>query len=151
MGTIIEGTDILSEDECWELLARASVGRIAIHIGDQPDILPINYVVDGGTIVFRTMHGTKLAVATLQRNVAFEIDGFEPHGRTAWSVVVQGWTEVVRDLEEIFEAAELPLYPWISSPTPTFVRIHPRGVTGRRFHVLEKVTPDGSIGWQSGD
>ena len=45
-------------------------------IADRPEIFPINYVVDHGTVVFRTAEGTKLAGA-VQRDVAFEADGYE--------------------------------------------------------------------------
>ena len=48
---------------------------------NQPDIFPINYVVDHGAVVFRTAEGTKLAAAVLGQGVAFEIDGYEAAGR----------------------------------------------------------------------
>ena len=85
-----EATEILSESECWELLDHAAVGRLAVDIAGQPDIFPINFVVDKSGIVFRSAAGTKLAGAVLNRLVAFEIDGYEPGDRTAWSVVVKG-------------------------------------------------------------
>ena len=85
-----QATEILSESECWELLDHAAVGRLAVDIAGQPDIFPINFVVDKSGIVFRSAAGTKLAGAVLNRIVAFEIDGYEPADRTAWSVVVKG-------------------------------------------------------------
>jgi uncharacterized protein len=42
-------------------------------MADGPQIFHINYVVDHGTVVFRTAAGTKLAGAA-QRDVAFEAD-----------------------------------------------------------------------------
>ena len=67
----------LSEDERIELLGAHSVGRIALVRDSQPVIFPINYVLDGRTVAFRTDPGTKLTGATLGR-VAFQIDSTDP-------------------------------------------------------------------------
>ena len=40
-------------------------------------------------------------------------------------------------MQDLFEALDLPLFPWHASPKPRFVRIEPVEVTGRRFHVVE--------------
>ena len=82
------GIEILENAECWDLLREHQVGRLAVDIAGRPDIFPINYLVHGGGILFRTAPGTKLAGAILGRHVAFEIDGYQPDERTAWSVVL---------------------------------------------------------------
>ena len=143
-----DGIEILDETECWELLDHAAVGRLAIDIAGRPDIFPVNHVVDRRTVVFRTGPGTKLAGAALLHHVAFEVDGYEPLERTAWSVVVKGWAEQVERMEEVYAADDLPLFPWVAFPKPDHVRITPRSVTGRRFHVVDSVIPDASIGWK---
>ncbi len=144
-------TTILDETECWDLLRAAMVGRLAVDIAGQPDIFPINHLVDGETLVFRSAAGTKLAGAVLNGHVAFEIDGYEPEQRTAWSVVVKGTAATIERMQEVFDAEDLPLFPWLASPKPNFVRIHPTSVTGRRFHIIDEVTPDSSIGWRGSD
>ena len=48
------GTTILESNECWALLRAADVGRLAVSIAERPDIFPVNFAVDHGTIVFRT-------------------------------------------------------------------------------------------------
>lgn len=142
------GIEVLDEAQCWELLSSTSVGRIAVDIADQPDIFPINYVVDDGGIVFRSGPGTKLAGAVLNHHVAFEIDGYVPRERTAWSVVVKGLAHQIERMMEMFAAEDLPLFPWVVSQKPDFVRIAPTLVTGRRFHVIDEVAPDNSVGWR---
>jgi len=142
------GTEILDVAECWELLRATSVGRLAVDVGGRPDIFPINYVVDGGNLIFRSGAGTKLASAALMHHVAFEIDGYLPLERTAWSVVVKGWADQVEEMNDLFATEDLPLFPWAAHPKPNFVRISPHEVTGRRFHVLDDVRPDASIGWK---
>jgi nitroimidazol reductase NimA-like FMN-containing flavoprotein (pyridoxamine 5'-phosphate oxidase superfamily) len=148
MSYIAHGTEELTDTECWELLDATSVGRLAVDIAGKPDIFPINYVVDGNSLLFRTGAGTKLAASALLHHVAFEIDGYEPTKRTAWSVVIKGRAEEVERMEEVFAAEDLPLFPWAAHPKPNFVRITPSSVTGRRFHVVDEVTPDASIGWE---
>jgi len=105
-----EDTVDLTEQECWSLLEGHVVARLAVDIGGQPDIFPINYVIDGRTIVFRSGAGTKLAGAVLSRHVAVEIDGLDPDG-SVWSVVVKGVAREVTDMEERFAMDDLPLYP----------------------------------------
>lgn len=148
MTYIAPGTEALTTDECWELLDATSVGRLAVDIAGKPDIFPINFVVDGNCLTFRTGAGTKLAAAALLHHVAFEIDGYEPRSRTAWSVVVKGRANEVERMDEVFAAEDLPLFPWAAHPKPNFVRITPTEITGRRFHVLDDVSPDASVGWE---
>ena len=129
------GVTNLQANACWALLRSHEVGRLAVSIGDRPEIFPVNYVVDHGTVVFRTAEGTKLAGA-VQRDVAFEADGYEPGTGEAWSVVVKGRAEEISRSQELFDTADLPLFPWHAAPKQRFVRIVPDEVTGRRFRVV---------------
>jgi hypothetical protein len=130
--TILE----LDEHQCWELLRSQEVGRLAVAIANHPDIFPINYVVDHASVVFRTAEGTKLAAAVLGESVAFETDG-ESDGE-AWSVVIKGRALEIERMYELFDALDLPLYPWHVGPKHRFVRIEPEIVTGRRFRVVDR-------------
>jgi nitroimidazol reductase NimA-like FMN-containing flavoprotein (pyridoxamine 5'-phosphate oxidase superfamily) len=131
-------TTVLDEHDCWELLRANEVGRLGIAIAGHPDIFPINYVVDHGTIVFRTAEGTKLAAAVLGYSVAFEIDG-ESDGE-AWSVVIKGKADEIEQMHALFDAADLPLYPWHAAPKHRFVRIIPDDVSGRRFRIAQRAS-----------
>ena len=131
------GIDVLETDTCLELLRRSEVGRLAVSITDHPDIFPVNFMVDRGTIVIRTAEGTKLAAAVLGRAVAFEVDGYDADSGEAWSVVLKGRAVEIDQMEELFDALDLPLFPWHSAPKHHFVRIEPRQISGRRFHVVD--------------
>jgi nitroimidazol reductase NimA-like FMN-containing flavoprotein (pyridoxamine 5'-phosphate oxidase superfamily) len=131
--TIVE----LDEHQCWDLLRSQEVGRLAVAIANHPDIFPVNFVVDHASVVFRTAEGTKLAAAVLGESVAFETDG-ESDGE-AWSVVVKGRAVEIEQMYELFDALDLPLYPWHAAPKHRFVRILPELVTGRRFRVADRV------------
>lgn len=145
------GTEILDDDACWALLGDSDVGRLAVDNGGRPDIFPINYLVDDGSIVFRTGPGTKLAASALLHHVAFEIDGYHPQDRVAWSVVVKGRANQIERMQEVYAADDLPLFPWVASDKANFVRITADEVTGRRFHIIDDVDPDASVGWSQTD
>jgi nitroimidazol reductase NimA-like FMN-containing flavoprotein (pyridoxamine 5'-phosphate oxidase superfamily) len=132
-----EGMTILDTRTCLSLLRTSEVGRLAVAIKNHPDIFPINYVVDRGTVVFRTAEGTKLAAALLGQGVAFEVDGYDPEAGDAWSVVIKGYAVEIENMYEMFDALDLPLFPWHAGPKHRFVRIEPQEITGRRFHVVD--------------
>lgn len=136
------GMTILEGDECWRLIKEADVGRLAVSIASHPDIFPINHVVDGQTLVFRTAEGTKLAAAVLGRAVAYEVDGYDSWTGDAWSVVLKGKAVEVEKLDDLLHVEDLPLYPWAAFPKPRWVRIVPDEVTGRRFHVVAGPSDD---------
>ena len=134
------GITELEHHECWELLRDSEVGRLAVAIAGHPDIFPVNFVVDHGSVVFRTAEGTKLAAAVLGQGVAFEADGYDPVLGEAWSVVVKGDAREIERTDELFDALDLPLFPWQAAPKHRFVRIVPREITGRRFRVVDRAT-----------
>ena len=122
---------VLSIDECWELLSTNTLGRIATCAAGEIDIFPINYHADGNTILIRTAPGTKLIELTIDRNVAFEIDGYSDS--MAWSVVVKGAARQLELNSEIDDAELAPLDPWLPTLKYRFVRITPTRITGRSF------------------
>ncbi|MEO6532067.1 MAG: pyridoxamine 5'-phosphate oxidase family protein [Pseudolysinimonas sp.] len=121
----------ISDAEAWELLRMTQVARLATHAAGEVDIFPINYVVDGSTLIFRTAPGTKLLELTLHHAVALEIDGWTEH--SAWAVVVKGTAEELQHQADVDHAEKLPLVPWIPTYKDRYVRITPNSVSGRRF------------------
>jgi nitroimidazol reductase NimA-like FMN-containing flavoprotein (pyridoxamine 5'-phosphate oxidase superfamily) len=126
------GLQVLDKRQCLELLASHEVGRVAVVVGNAPMIFPVNYVVDEGTIVFRTAEGTKLSGAGTGFRMAFEIDGIDHHVREGWSVVVSGMGRRIVEPNELARVEALPLEPWAKGDKPHWVRIRPETMTGRR-------------------
>src|SRR5437870_1732420 len=91
----------LSSETCWARLRTMVVGRLAIAADRHPELFPVNYLVDRGTLLFRTDPGTKLAASLDKALVSFEVDGFEPDTNEAWSVVVKGTLEPVLETAQI--------------------------------------------------
>lgn len=135
--TPTEGVRNLSPEDAWERARTMVVGRLAFSGGDRLELFPINYLVDRGTVLFRTAPGTKLAASMERLAVAFEVDGYEADTNEAWSVVVHGVLEPVLDTAAIVDAVALPLFPWQNGEKAFFVRIVPSEVSGRQFTVAD--------------
>lgn len=126
-----EPISILSETECWNLLSSVALGRLITSVDGQPEIFPVNFVVQHRTVLFRTAEGTKLVSAAINNNVLFEADD---HGITeAWSVILKGTARTLRTDEEIQEAERAQLLPWTATIKQHFVRVRPLTISGRRF------------------
>src|SRR5690242_4420084 len=77
-------------DECLLLLRTQPVGRVAVPVPDgAPLVIPVNYVVDDGVIVFRSNPGSKLRLME-GGPISFEVDYVDAYHRTGWSVLAQG-------------------------------------------------------------
>lgn len=122
---------VLSEQESWQLLAGVALGRLATVIAGQPEIFPVNFVVQHRTVLFKTAEGTKLFSTAVNQRVAFEAD--EHSTEEGWSVIVKGRVQVLRTSTEIAEAERAQLLPWIATLKLHYVRVIPTQITGRRF------------------
>ncbi|HZR13442.1 MAG TPA: pyridoxamine 5'-phosphate oxidase family protein [Acidimicrobiia bacterium] len=132
----------LSRDECMALLETASVGRVGVSVGAIPAVLPVNYVVDGDTVVFRTVPGTKLDAALTNAVVAFEADSFDGERESGWSVLVRGVAREITDETALARVRRLPLRSWaFDGDADRFVSVDTELVTGRR--VLAAAAHDG--------
>lgn len=132
MSTKSRPISVLPESECWKLLSSVALGRLVTSVDGQPDIFPVNFVVDKHhSLLFRTAEGTKLVSTAINHNVLFEAD--EHTSAEGWSVVVKGAARILHTDEELQEAQRAPLLSWTSTVKQHFVRIRPLSVTGRRF------------------
>lgn len=127
-----QGLEILDEQLCRKLLEGESVGRIAVSISALPAILPVNYRMVDGDVVFLTGDGLKSNAAIAGHVVGFEVDHLDPERRTGWSVMMVGRARMVPDGER--EAmGDLDLSPWAGGAKAHLVRIHPEFISGRRI------------------
>jgi len=122
----------IEEDTCWGYLASQEVGRLATARDGQPEIFPINYCVDGQSIVFRTASGSKLQELTDNALVAFEVDGWNDDG--GWSILLKGEAAEITSEHELALADKMPLMPWVPTVKRHYVRITPSSLSGRSFH-----------------
>ena len=130
---IDNGLEILTPEQCHDLLRRSVVGRVAVTIAALPAIFPVNYAVFEGDIIFLTGDGTKLQAATDHAVVAFQTDHFDESLGSGWSVMAVGLAEEVTDPDEVAAARKLGLKPFAAGDRSHFVRIRPEFVSGRRI------------------
>src|SRR5208282_4649793 len=119
--------ELIPADQCWELLASASVGRLALSVRALPVILPVQYCLDGRMLAVclghheipeRSLNGTIIAFAT---------DAIDPVTRSGWSVQVQGRSVISRRLGADTACGR---------PTAgQVVQIEPEIISGHRMHL----------------
>ena len=127
------GLEILEEDECRALLARAEIGRIVFTHHALPAVQPVNFALSGDDIVIRTSRTSRLAKAAADTIVAFEIDEFDTAAKTGWSVVAVGPARHVTDAGDVAALEALSLRSWAPGERDYFIRIRPELITGRRI------------------
>lgn len=123
----------IDRDGCLALLAGEVVGRLGVIDGGRPLIFPVNYVLDGTDIVFRTDQGTKLD-AGLRSPVSFEVDQVDRVTSAGWSVLVTGRLEGVTpfDAATLERVRGLPVDSWADGPRRRWVRLVSDRFSGRR-------------------
>lgn len=122
----------MSVAECWQALREHEFARLAYHLLGDVHLTPVNYAVDGETLLLRTAEGNKLLSVVMQGAVALEID--ELGTDEAWSVVVRGTTRLLEG-QEAYRADNVPLRPWVGDDKQHVVEITPVEVSGRRFRL----------------
>lgn len=124
--------EILPEAECWRLLRLSAVARLAVVLGDEPTIWPLNIAVDDRTVVFRTGPGSKIAAFQGDPAVAVEVDGLDFDDRRGWSVVANG---IVHELsgEDLSRARKLALAPWTASEKSHWFGVRVTRISGREI------------------
>ena len=122
---------ILSDDECWRLLAGERIGRIAIESGRGPQIFPVNHLVRDHVVSFRSGPGEKIMDTFSHPRVAFEVDGRD--GEDFWSVVVGGHVEVRGENDPLVRGALESLVSFHPTEKHYVIDIIADEISGRRF------------------
>jgi nitroimidazol reductase NimA-like FMN-containing flavoprotein (pyridoxamine 5'-phosphate oxidase superfamily) len=126
---------VIPADECYRLLGTREVGRIGVNAEHYPLILPVNYALDGSTVVIRTHAGTILRAAE-HANVTFEVDEIDQRTRSGWSVLVRGQAEEVGEAHraELVERTRAAgSEPWAPGDKGHWLRLIPHDIAGRRI------------------
>ena len=122
---------VLSDDDSWNLISGVHLGRLVTVVDGRPEIFPVNFVVQRRSVLFRTAEGTKLFSAVMNDQVLFEADDHTV--AEGWSVIVRGTAKVLFGADEIHDAEQAGLYPWIATQKLRFVSVTASEITGRRF------------------
>ncbi|RJL32718.1 helix-turn-helix domain-containing protein [Bailinhaonella thermotolerans] len=129
----------LDPEECLRLIAPGGVGRVAFDALNGPTILPVNYRLHEGAVVFRTRYGGLLdeelhsGIKGAEITVAFEVDRLDEAMHAGWSVLIQGPAHLA-EREELADLESAHVEPWPGGDRGLYIRVSPTHITGRRIH-----------------
>jgi uncharacterized protein len=126
---------VLPAAECYRLLGTHEIGRVGLNAERCPLVFPVNYALDGTTVVIRTHAGTILRAAE-HANVTFEVDDIDRRTRSGWSVLVHGQAEEVGEghrAELVAATQATGVEPWAPGDKGHWLRIIPHEISGRRI------------------
>ena len=123
---------------CVRLLAAVDVGRLAVVVDGRPRIVVLNYLVDGGDVLFRTKEDALLVRLTgddVAVHAEFEVDSAFSAAQSGWSVIATGL--LVREQDPRREAAARSgVRAWAQGERDTVLRLDVAELTGRRVGPL---------------
>ena len=131
----------LSRTECERLLRSRPVGRVALCLPDGPVVVPVNYGVVDGSVVFRTTPYSVVGTYARNAKIAFQVDELDVAREQGWSVLARGRAVVVTAPEEIAAIrAAWSGTPWADGVRSLYFRMPLTELTGRSLHPVEDVT-----------
>ena len=89
-GVDADGIATLDDATCIRLIRQEHVGRLGLSVRGLPVVLPVNYVLDGRTIVFRSEFGDKTRAAELAVVACVGVDQFDHFAHSGWTVLATG-------------------------------------------------------------
>ncbi len=125
---------VIDDEECFDLLGTQAFGRLAVLRDNRPEIFPVNYALDGRTIIIRTASGVKLDYGSFA-HVAFEVERIDPQTREGWVVELKGFAEEITDGADAWSvhARSLAPDPWVQGAHEHFLAVSHAEVSGRRL------------------
>lgn len=134
---VIEGRtwlEVIGPAECWTLIGREEIGRLAVLVDGAPEIYPVNFALDGHAVLFRTDPGSKLRGLLRSPTVCFEVDGVDAAEQLGWSVMLKGKATELSTATDVASASRVPLHHWARGEKLHWIRIEPFEVSGRRIY-----------------
>lgn len=117
----------IDEEECWQLLSKGTIGRLALSVDALPGILPVYYAVDDRVI---TLSLGELRVPDRCADgavVAFAVDELDLDNGCGWYVHTVG--------KSVVQVRDEPTDGWNGGVPGQIVRVAPAIVDGRRFRL----------------
>ncbi len=130
------GIQVLSRQECLDLLTTVPIGRIALTLNALPVIFPVNYRLIDHSVVFGAMAGSSLSRATNGAIAAFQADSYDEAKCSGWTVMVVGQVSHLDDAETLCRLdldGTLP-EPWaLGELAEKYFQMGLEGVSGHRI------------------
>jgi len=125
----------LDRQECLRLIAPGGIGLVAFDDGEGPALIPVNYVLDGESVVFHTSLGGRLnrSLTAMPHGtglrIAFGVVRIDEAAREGWSVMLRGGAHRMSEEES---AAAPQVESWPEGEREAHFRLTPTSVSGRR-------------------
>jgi transcriptional regulator with XRE-family HTH domain len=119
-------------EESRSLLDAGGVGRVAFNLAGRLTVVPVNFEMHEGLLVFRTSATT--AVAQYGAGpVAFEVDRIDEGMHEGWSILISGTARQAagKELQQLRSA--LAVEPWAGGDREVYIVIEPEQISGRRI------------------
>jgi uncharacterized protein len=123
----------LGSDECWELLAGTTLGRLAVSYRNEPDVIPVNFWAAEKSILLHGSEHVRDIVRRAEHHVVLEADGRS--GSSVWSVMAKGTLRELTGPAEIAAVKRRKLKPWTLTRRVMYLELEPSELTGRRIAV----------------
>lgn len=123
----------LAPGECLRLLDGPVIGRVIFTAAALPAAQPVTFLLDGEEVIFRTRNGSKLAAASRNAVVGFEVDEIDTTTRTGWSVLGIGEAYEVLEPARLDDLAVRLPDPWAPGHDSHIIAIPLQRLTGRRL------------------
>jgi hypothetical protein len=130
--------ELLTDAECWELLAGGSLGRLVYNGPHGPTALPVVYTIDEQSIVLGTWdpvlfdEDLRTGIEQAEFKVAVEADHIDVDAREGWIVLVRGAAHHLDTEAERAPFLGTALDPWLEGIPAHFIRINPTSFWGNR-------------------
>lgn len=127
---------VMTTEETIAFLRERRFGRLAMILGNEPHIVPVNYAWSTeyhrpGILYIRSAPGEKLLSAAMEHTVVFEVDDIREAG--AVSAIVRGTSRIVTDRGELTHVESLNLRPWVATRKTDYIAIEVTELSGRQF------------------
>ncbi|NEA33974.1 pyridoxamine 5'-phosphate oxidase family protein [Streptomyces sp. SID13031] len=126
------GLEILDPADCLRLMQTVPIGRLVFTEGALPAVRPVNFTVDGETVVFCTADGDMYRAADRGDVVAFETDSTGAERQAGWTVTVVGRLSHLTEAETAEVSLNLSANSWTPGRWPHCIRLSLESLRGRR-------------------
>jgi nitroimidazol reductase NimA-like FMN-containing flavoprotein (pyridoxamine 5'-phosphate oxidase superfamily) len=123
---------VLSDEQCMTRLSRQPIGRVSVTKDALPVIVPVNFVTDGTSVIFRTTTHGLLARACDSNVIAFEVDDFSPSADAGWSVLIVGVARLLTASDHL-RALTLGLATAAGDDCDQFIQLRIERISGREI------------------
>jgi len=124
----------LTYEKCEQLIRAGVFGRMALNRPTGPEVIPVNYVAVGDSVLVRTTPGSLLDRYADGAALVLEVDDVDYAQWHGWSVVARGrgarvTAEELTDQERLGPGPQ----PWVSREEEAWIRLRWVTLTGRRL------------------